>query len=219
MGGEVNLLKSLPETCRNVGERRAAKTDEAIAIARRYSFDYFDGPREYGYGGYYYDGRWRPVAHDIVKHYGLGPGARVLDIGCAKGFLVADLVSCGIDAYGVDLSRYAVMSCPDHVVGRVHQGDARQLPFSSDTFDLVLSINTIHNLDRLDVIKALRQIERVRRKPGGHSFVQVDSYRTEVEQSLFEDWVLTAKFHGYPSDWLKVFKEAGYEGDYYWTLV
>ena len=106
---EVNLLRALPVSKRNVMARAAAKTPEHVRFARKFGELYFDGPREYGYGGYQYDGRWKPVALDIISHFGLTTGSRVLDIGCAKGFLVKDLVNLGMDAFGIDISEYAVL--------------------------------------------------------------------------------------------------------------
>src|SRR3989339_273533 len=99
---EINLLRALPKEKRNIKARETAKTEEHIRISREYGRMYFDGPREYGYGGYNYDGRWIPVAKDIVDHFSLKPGDRLLDVGCAKGFLVKDLLALGIDAYGID---------------------------------------------------------------------------------------------------------------------
>jgi ubiquinone/menaquinone biosynthesis C-methylase UbiE len=215
---EVNLLSALPRGKRNLTARAHAKTDEHIRISREYGEMYFDGPREYGYGGYRYDGRWVPVARDIVRHFGLKPGDRVLDIGCAKGFLVKDLLSVcpGLEVFGVDLSRYALMKCEPEVVGRLHLGSADDLPFPDGSFQAVLSLNTIHNLDRAGCIRALEEIQRL---SGGKAFVQVDSFRTPEQKAVFEDWVLTAKFYDYPEGWISLFKEAGYTGDYYWTII
>jgi ubiquinone/menaquinone biosynthesis C-methylase UbiE len=215
---EVDLLRALPKSRRNVTQRGEAKTPEIIALSREYGELYFDGPREFGYGGYRYDGRWRPVAKDIIAHFGLAAGARILDVGCAKGFLVKDLMLAepGLEAFGLDISRYALMHCEPEVVGRLHLGSADALPFPDKSFDCVVSINTIHNFDRAGALRALREIERVSRQS---SFVQVDSYRTPEQKSLFESWVLTAKFHDYPQGWIEVFAEAGYTGDYYWTIV
>jgi ubiquinone/menaquinone biosynthesis C-methylase UbiE len=213
---EVDLLSALPKGKRNVSARAVAKTDALIRVSREYGEAYFDGPREYGYGGYRYDGRWVPVARDIVRHFDLKPGDRVLDVGCAKGFLVKDLLAQGIDAFGIDVSRYALMRCEPETAGRLHLGDASDLPFPDGAFACALSINTIHNLDRAGCVKALRELQRV---SGGKAFVQVDSYRTPEQKSVFEDWVLTARFHDYPEGWLKVFAEAGYTGDWYWTIV
>lgn len=215
---EVDLLRALPKSRRNITQRGEAKSPEIIALSREYGELYFDGPREYGYGGYRYDGRWRPVAKDIIAHFGLAAGARILDVGCAKGFLVKDLMLAepGLEAFGLDISRYALTHCEPEVVGRLHLGSADALPFPDKSFDCVVSINTIHNFDRAGALRALREIERVSRQS---SFVQVDSYRTPEQKSLFESWVLTAKFHDYPQGWIEVFAEAGYTGDYYWTIV
>lgn len=216
--GEVELLRALPKSKRDVNARAKAKNPEVIKISRQFGQEYFDGPRDYGYGGYRYDGRWVPVAKDIVAHFDLKPGMRVLDVGGAKGFLVKDLMSVcpGLEAFGLDISEYAVMHCEPEVVGRMHVGNALHLPFPDKGFDCVLSINAIHNFDRSGVVQALREIERVSR---GKSFVQVDSYYNEEQKKLFLDWVLTAYFHDYPDKWIEIFKEAGYTGDYYWTLV
>jgi ubiquinone/menaquinone biosynthesis C-methylase UbiE len=215
---EVNLLARLPRTKRNIQKRSEAQTPENIAVARQYGREYFDGPREVGYGGYRYDGRWVPIAEDIVRHFGLEPGDRVLDVGCAKGFLVKDLMKAcpGLEAFGVDVSRYALMNCEKEVVGRLHLGSADDLPFPDNSFSAVISINTIHNLARPDAIRAVREVERL---APGRGFIQVDSYRTAAERELFMSWVLTAKFHDYPDGWLKLFAEAGYTGDWYWTIV
>jgi SAM-dependent methyltransferase len=214
-GREIDLLKALPRTKRDVNARSAGKSAEVIAASKEFGELYFDGPREYGYGGYRYDGRWIPVARDIIAHFDLKPGDKVLDIGCGKGFLVKDLVDAGIDAYGLDVSDYGVKNCPPDVVGRLHRGDCRDLPFPDASFAAVLCINTLQNLTRDQIIIAVREIERL---APGRAFIQVDSYRTEADKAWFENWVLTAEFHDYPEGWVAVYDEAGYTGDYYWML-
>jgi hypothetical protein len=81
---------------------------------------------------------------------------------------------------------------------------------------LVLSINVIHNLDRAGCLTALREMERL---SPGRGFVQVDAYRNPVEKAFFEDWMLTAKTYLTPEGWLDLFAEAGYKGDWYWTIL
>ena len=213
---ELDLLRSLPKGKRNIKARETAKTPELIALSREYGEDYFDGSRDVGYGGYRYDGRWLPVAKDIIHTYGLKPGDRVLDVGCAKGFLVKDLLSQGIDAYGLDISEYALKSCEPETIGRLHLGSAERLPFPDNSFAVVLSINTIHNLKRPELIQSLQEIERLSTQG---CFVQVDSYHTPEDREIFLSWVLTAESHYYPDDWVKLFKKANYTGDYYWTLL
>jgi cyclopropane fatty-acyl-phospholipid synthase-like methyltransferase len=215
---EVNLLRRYPQSKRNVQARANARSADHIRISRQYGFEYFDGPREYGYGGYRYDGRWVPIAEDIVAHFGLKAGDRVLDVGCGKGFLVKDLMKVcpGLEAFGLDVSEYALMHCEPEVVGRLHLGNAKKLPFPDKSFTAVVSINTIHNLERAECVQALGEIERL---APGKAYVQVDSYHTAEQRELFLNWVLTAHTHDYPDGWRKIFREAGYTGDYYWTVV
>lgn len=218
MGHEVNLLRAIPRIKRNIEARLEAKDPEVIRLSKQFGEMYFDGPRAYGYGGYGYDGRWIPVARDIIAHFGLKPGDRVLDIGCAKGFLVKDLRDAmpGLEVFGVDISEYALMHCHPDVVGRLHLGSADHLPFPDGSFDCVLSLDTVHNLPRPRAAMALREIQRL---SGGRAFVRVDSYRTPEQKAVFESWVLTAEFHDYPDGWIELFGEAGYTGDYCWTII
>jgi ubiquinone/menaquinone biosynthesis C-methylase UbiE len=211
-------LRSLPKPKRNIQMRAAAKDPAIVAIAKQYGEMYWDGPREYGYGGYRYDGRWRAVARDMVAHYDLKPGMRALDVGCGKGFLVKDLMlECpGLEAFGLDVSLYAIEHAPEELTGRLHLGTAERLPFSNKSFDCVISLNTIHNFPRPRAVKAMAEIERVSR---GNSFVVVDSYRTPEQKAIFESWVLTAEFHDYPQEWIRLFDEAGYTGDWDWTII
>ena len=213
---EINLLRSIPKGKRNIAARASAKSAEHIRISREYGQMYFDGPREYGYGGFHYDGRWKSVAKDIVAHFGLSPGDRVLDVGCAKGFLVKDLLALGIDAFGVDISSYALLHCESEVIGRLHLGSADRLIFPDGSFDAVISINTIHNLPRDRCLAALSSIERL---APGKGFVQVDSYLNADQKAIFESWVLTAMYHDYPEGWQQLFLESGYKGDWFWTIV
>lgn len=215
---EIELLRGLPKTKRNIEKRSGAKDKEVIRISKEYGEMYFDGPRDYGYGGYRYDGRWIPVAEDIIQHFGLKSGDKVLDVGCARGFLVKDLMSVcpGLEVCGVDVSEYALMTCESEAIGRLHLGSADKLVFPDGAFDCVLSLNTIHNLPRDRLIVALKEIQRL---CDGRAFVQVDSYRTPEEKEIFESWVLTAEFHDYPEGWIRLFEEAGYTGDYYWTII
>jgi SAM-dependent methyltransferase len=218
MGREIDLLRALPKTKRNIAGRQEAKNPDVVRISKQYGEMYFDGPRDYGYGGYRYDGRWLPVARDMVAHFGLKPGDRVLDVGCAKGFLVRDLLAAlpGLEAFGLDISEYALMHCHPDVVGRLHLGSADRLPFPDGSFAAVISLDTVHNLPRERAKTALAEIQRL---SGGRAFVRVDSYRTPEQKAVFESWVLTAEFHDYPDGWLALFADAGYTGDYDWTII
>jgi SAM-dependent methyltransferase len=216
---ELNLLRRYPRAKRNIEKRTTAQSEENIRIARRYGREYFDGSRDTGYGGYRYHPRfWTEVAEDIVTHFDLKSGDRVLDVGAGKGFLVKDLmrVCPGLEAFGLDISEYALMNCEPEVVGRLHLGNCVRLPFPDNSFAATLAINVVHNLERDDCITAVREIERL---SPGRAYIQNDSYRTPEEKELFLSWVLTAKTHYDPAGWRQLYQEAGYTGDYYWTII
>ena len=145
-------------------------------------------------------------------------GKSVLDVGCGKGFLVKDLMKVcpGLEVFGIDISEYAVMNCEPTVIGRVHHGNATHLPFPDNSFQAVLSINTVHNLDRANCILAVQEMGRV---ASGRGYIQVDAYRNKEEEQIFLDWVLTARTYGTPEFWVELLREAGYVGDYYWTIL
>lgn len=214
---EVNLLNSIPKIARDIGARLVNK-EENRRLAMKFGWEYFDGPREQGYGGYRYDGRWVAVAHRIIEHFDLKPGDRVLDIGCAKGFLVKDLRDAlpGLEVWGIDVSTYALETA--HLDARpcLLGGSCDRLPFADGSFTIALAINTIHNLDHEGCLTALREMRRVAPRGG---FVQVDAYRTEQERLLLEDWLLTARTWLDPEGWKAMFAEAGYRGDWYWTIL
>jgi SAM-dependent methyltransferase len=214
---EINLLHRYPRSKRNVTARHVEQVQQRD-VAMQFGREYFDGDRSQGYGGYRYDGRWIPIAETFRDHWGLKPGDRVLDIGCAKGFLVKDLLQVcpGLEVFGLDISQYAIENAEPEARPTLAQGNAAWLPFPDASFRAAISINTIHNLERPLCVQAVREMQRV--APGG-GYIQVDSYRTPEERELFVDWVLTAKTHDYPDGWKALFEEAGYTGDYYWTII
>lgn len=212
-----NLLQLDNKVVRDIEARKLEK-EKNRTEACKFDWAYFDGPREQGYGGYVYDGRWVKVAHRIIEHWNLKPGDRVLDIGCAKGFLVKDLSDAlpGLEVIGVDISDYALKHAHPDAKEKLMKASCDELPFDPGAFDLALAINTIHNLDPDGCEKALREMERV---SPGRGFVQVDAYRTPAERQIFEDWMLTARTYLMPDEWEAMFDRTGYRGDYYWTIL
>ena len=99
---------------------------EAIKKAKSYGYDYWDGDRKFGFGGYKYDSRWRSVAEKIATHYGLKPGDSVLDVGCGKGFLLYELTQAvpGLKVQGIDISEYAVENSKEEIRGNLKVADA-----------------------------------------------------------------------------------------------
>lgn len=215
---EINLLSNYPSTQRDIKERGEAKTEEDRRIARRFGREFFDGDRRHGYGGFSYHSRfWRPVVPTFQKHFGLQAGDSLLDVGCAKGFMLHDFAEIipGLRVAGIDISDYAIENTIEDMQPHVEVGDARSLQFPDDSFDVVVAINTIHNLNREECVGALQEIERVSRRG---AFVTVDAYRNDEEKKAMFAWNLTARTILHVDEWENLFSKAGYTGDYFWFM-
>ncbi len=218
MGQEIDLLVNYPKTKRNVKERGISKTKEDRQIARQFGKDFFDGDRKHGYGGFHYHPRfWQPVIPTFQKFYNLSSKSSILDVGSGKGFMLYDFITLipGIIVKGIDISSYAIENAKEEVKNELLIGDAISLPFEDNSFDVVISINTIHNLEKDDLAKALLEIQRVSKK---NSYITVDAYRNDEEKELMEAWNLTAKTVMHVDEWKAFFNEIGYTGDYYWFI-
>lgn len=185
----------------------------AAELAGSFGYDYWDGDRRTGYGGFRYDGRWQKVAQAMVDHYHLKPGDKILDVGCGKAFLLYDFTQVlpGLEVYGLDVSAYAIEHAKDEVRDRLTVGSAATLPWPDDHFDLVISINTLHNLYVYDFDAALREIERVGAR---HKYICVESYRNEAEKANLLYWQLTCQMFCTPAEWEWWFQQTGYTGDH-----
>jgi len=216
---ELNLMDKYPRSVRKIDERAKLITEEHRAVARLFDERFFDGDRLTGYGGYNYHPRfWTDTVKKMRDHYGLAPDASVLDVGCGKGFMMQDFQKLMPDmtVRGVDISEYAIENTMTDMKENVSVGDASSLSFEGNSYDLVISINTVHNLP-LDKCKtALKEIERV---SCGDSFIIVDAWRTEDEKRRMLDWNLTALTYMHVDDWVSLFEEVGYTGDYYWFIA
>ena len=218
MGKAIDLLKNYPKAKRDLSARLEQKSEKDRVIARKFSKDFFDGERKHGYGGFKYNPRfWQPVIPTFKEHWSLNNQSKILDVGCGKGFMMHDLSEAipEIDVRGIDISSYAISNCIETVKDKVSVADAKELPFDDNSFDVVISINTIHNLVEDDCAKAIKEIERVSRK---HSFITVDAYRNEAEKERMYAWNLTAKTIMSVEEWIKFFSDNDYNGDYYWFI-
>lgn len=218
MGKEIDLLKNYPKQNRDTSSRASKKTEEIRMVARKFGEDFFDGKRDYGYGGFKYNPKyWTGVVKDFKNYYNLNSDSKILDVGCAKGFMVYDfkLLLPDADILGIDISNYAIQNSKEEIRGNLKVGCASELPYEDNYFDLVISINTIHNLDNVKCGKAISEINRVSKK---NSYITVDAYRSEVEKIRMYDWNLTAKTIMSTDEWKVFFNDYNYKGDYYWFI-
>lgn len=215
MGTLKNFVTPLHQsTNRNYLERMKNEKVICMKVAKKYEKDYWDGARRYGYGGYkYIPGRWKPVAEDLINNYDLKPGSKVLDIGCGKGFLLHEmkLLIPELEIKGIDISDHGINNAKKEIKPFLKKIRAQDhLPFSNNEFDLVISLGTFHNLRLPDLKAALHEMERVGKK----GYLMLESYRNDSELFNLQCWALTAEMFLDKEEWVWLYEEFGYSGDY-----
>ncbi len=214
MGILLNYFTPLhTSTKRDYLSRMCDAKVECMKVAKQFGADFWDGDRRYGYGGFKYDGRWKPVAERLILDYALAGNCSILDIGCGKGFLLYELQQLLPEAriVGFDISDYAVANAKEEIRENLFKHRAQDpLPFQEKEFDLVISLTTLHNLHLPDLKMALQEIERI----GKQKYLVVEGYRNEEELFNLQCWALTCAAFFTPEEWVWLFQEFGYTGDY-----
>lgn len=197
-----------PTTPRLVGPRLRTIENRIIASYRDERF--YDGERVNGYGGMLNDGRWEPIAKNIVDHYNLHNSARVLQVNAHKGFLTNELFKLGMRTYSQEISEYACK----HSIMRHDLSPFTRLPYSDKTFDFVIAASAVYTLNLPDAIKCLKEIQRV---GNGQSWITLAAYEDDEDIEglmLMRNWLLLGTTILSKADWLAVMDHAGYTGDH-----
>jgi len=201
-------------TSRDVVSRMNDNKVQCMEIAKKYSYDYWDGDRRFGYGGYkYIPGRWSGVAKNLIENYKLNSKSSILDLGSGKGYLLYEIkkILPSIRVVGIDNSSYAIQNAKKEIQPFLIRHDLRrELSFKDDEFDLVVSLGTLHNLKIYELKIALSEMNRVAK----NKYLMVESYRNNQELFNLQCWALTAESFFEPDEWLYIFDNYGYKGDY-----
>ena len=213
---EIDFISSLHTSTKRDYVQRVVDHDKAACtqVAKQWGKDYWDGDRCYGYGGYTYDGRWRPVAEAMARHYGLKAGDKILDVGCGKAFLLYELTQVvpGIEITGVDVSTYGIEHAKEEVKPFLKVANATDLPFQDGEFDFVYSLNTLHNLKVFELYKAIQEVQRVGKTD--KKYILLESFRNESEKANLLYWQLTCQSFYSTEEWVWLYNQNGYTGDY-----
>jgi ubiquinone/menaquinone biosynthesis C-methylase UbiE len=213
---EIDFLSKVHRRTKRDYLHRVLKVNraECARIMKRWDFDYWDGSRDTGFGGYVYDGRWRAVAEEMVKHYDLRSGMRILDVGCGRAHLLYEFTQVvpGIQVAGIDISGYGIETAKEEVRPYLKVGHANSLPWPDDHFDFVLSLNVLHNMEVFDLYSALKEMQRVGKSE--KKYIVVESWRSEEEKANMLYWAIPCESFYSPQSWKWMFDHAGYVGDY-----
>jgi len=215
MGNLVNYVTALHQsTTRTYIDRMMDDKVNCMLTAKEYEFDYWDGNRRYGYGGYkYMPGRWKTVAELLIKNYNLTNNSSVLDVGCGKAFMLYEmkLLLPGLKISGFDISKHGLAEAKKEIKKDLFIHRAQEIyPFKDKQFDLVISLGCLHNLRICELEVALKEIERV----GKQGYVMLESYRNEEELFNLLCWALTCESFFDEKEWIWIYNHFGYTGDY-----
>ena len=214
---EIDFISSLHKATKRdylarVNDKSYPK-DKAAKLAKKWGYHYWDGSRKINYGGYkYIKGRWTNVIKKLCKFYNLKDNAKILDIGCGKGFFLKDLKDYNntFEVHGVDISKYAIRNAHPNIKHSITHSNANQLKWKNNYFDLVVSFNTLHNLYNFELFKSLKEFERVGKK----KYLCVESYSNEKEKMNLLYWQVTCESFCTPQEWNWWFKQTKYKGDH-----
>ena len=210
---EFNALTSYPEPKEPRIVHPRIRTIHNRIVAAYRGKEFYDGDRNNGYGGFRYDGRWAPIAKDMMEQYSLDAQSAILHIGSDKGFLLHEFLQIcpAIKVRGTEISDYAIDCTMPSVKPFVQKASFTELPFANEEFDFIIAIGAVYSLSLPDAIKCLKEIQRAGK---GKSFITLGAYETEEDLRLFRYWTLLGSTILSKEDWVEVLNHAGYTGDY-----
>ena len=112
---------------------------------------------------------------------------------------------------GFDISQHGLAEAKEEIKKDlfIHQAQ-KPYPFKNKQFDLVISLGCLHNLEIHELKVALSEIERVGKK----GYVMLESYRNEKELFNLQCWALTCESFFSKKEWIWIYNNFGYTGDY-----
>lgn len=175
---------------------------------------YYDGPRFLGYGGYSKnDCHWINIAEELIKIFKLENSMSVLDIGCAKGYLVEAFSNLNFEkAYGIDTSSYAINTSETNIKDRLIESSVLKIPFPSKFFDMSICIDVLQELPKSLIPAAIREINRVSKK----SLIAVPVINSDnpEKKDQFLSWSISAETAMSEEKWINIFRDSGYKSFY-----
>jgi protein-L-isoaspartate(D-aspartate) O-methyltransferase len=210
---KIDFFKS-NKIARSSDERKKIIKKSKNNVSKDYlefGYDYFDNINHgVGYGGYKYDGRYAEVVKEICEHYGLKPGDKVLEIGCAKGYVLVEFQKLGMEVIGLDKSIYAIKNCHPDLIGKILYSNSNKLPFLDNYFDLILGKEVLPHIEKNELKILINECIRVGKK---NMFFEIQTGRNKKEIEGMLIWDRTHKTLETPEWWDNFLESLGYKGD------
>jgi len=197
--------------------RNVERTVRNKFLAWKLGKEYYDGHRDNGYGGFTYDGRWLGLLPRIIKRYNLKKNARILDLGCKKGFIMKDfkIILPECEVWGIEDHDYPIRNSEKEVKSQIIKSKYYKIPFEDNYFDFVIGFSSIYRYNFYDLIKTIKEIKRVSKK----SFITIGAFKNEKERVIFNKWSLLGTTILHKKEWVDLFKILKFKGDYYFTTA
>lgn len=215
---EFNLLNEYPQLDKPRFVSKNKRTIDHRIVSSQRDKDFFDGDRNYGYGGFKYDGRWKDIAKKVIDRYKLDNTSKILQINCEMGFFLHDIkkILPNLEVYGIETSSYAYQNFYDEdIKSNVSLVDNYcKLNYENNYFDFILCIGAVYTLNLTDIIKILKEIVRVGKNK---SFINLASYETHNDYWLMKEWSLLGTTILKKDDWKKILKYVNYKSDFSFT--
>ena len=119
------------------------------------------------------------------------------------------------EVWGIEDHIYPIKNAEKEIKSQIILSEYYKIPFKDNYFDFVIGFSSIYKYNFQDVVKIIKEINRVSKK----SFFTIAAYSNENEKRLFDDWTLLGTTILHKKEWLKIFKFVGYKGDYYFSTA
>ena len=186
-------------------------------IAWQKGKEFYDGSRQNGYGGFKYDGRWLKILPKIIKKYKIKENAKILDLGCKKGFIMKDfkilLPNC--EVWGIEDHKYPIINAEKEIKSKIIKSKYYDIPFEDNYFDFTIGFSSIYRYNFYDLVETIKEIKRVSKK----SFITLGAYSNEKNRVIFNKWSLLGTTILHEKEWIELFKLLKFSGDYYFTTA
>ena len=181
-----------------------------------FGYDYFDNPKSgRGYGGYVYDGRYYETAKKIIDHYKLNPNSKILEIGCAKGYLLYEFFRLKMDVIGYDISRYAVDNCKEELKEMIFLGGVCDINESDRIYDLAIAKEVLSHMAIDDILFTINKLQNISK----NIYLLLQTVSEKKKASDMQSWDSTYKTMMTKKNWEKVLSSCSFHGDYQFNYI